>query len=64
MHLPFVKGDYDEGQSLVDVVRKCIEETSKGVGPILLIMPTRYSVNLLLEANIETKMRSMGRPRI
>ena len=64
VHPPFVKGDYDEGQSLVDVVRKCIYEASRGVGPILLVMTTRYSVNLLAEAPIEiTQMRSMGRPR-
>jgi hypothetical protein len=64
VHPPFIAGDYDEGQSLVDVVRKCIAEASLGVGPILLVMPTRYAVNLLLEAKIQiSKMRSMGRPR-
>jgi hypothetical protein len=67
VHPPFVKEDYDEGQTLTDVVRKCIEEAGNGVGPIVLVMPTRAAVNLLLEASFDqieiSDMDSWGRPR-
>ena len=67
VHPPFVKEDYDEGQTLTDVVRKCIEEAGNGVRPIVLVMPTRAAVNLLLEARVDqieiSDMDSWGRPR-
>jgi hypothetical protein len=61
---PFLKRDWERGYSLTDVVRKCIEEAKKGVGSIILVMPTRSTVNMLLEARpiIDIKLDSIGRP--
>src|ERR1700752_328404 len=42
---PFRKRDSEDGYRFTDVVRKCIEEAQKGVGPIILVMPTRSTFN-------------------
>ena len=61
---PFLKQNWEDGYSLVDVVQKCIKEAKKGVGPIILVMPTRSAINMLLEARqtIDIEFESIGRP--
>jgi hypothetical protein len=64
VNAPFVTRDWEDGYNIADVVRKCIEEAEKGVGPIILVMPTRSTVNMLLEARktIDVELESLGRP--
>jgi hypothetical protein len=64
VNAPFLKGDWDYGYGFAGLVRKCIEEAQKGVGPIILVMPTRSTMNMLFEARqiIDVEMESLGRP--
>jgi len=64
VNAPFLTRDWEGGYNIADAVRKCIEEAEKGVGPIILVMPTRSTVNMLLEASkiIEVELESLGRP--
>jgi hypothetical protein len=63
VHPPFVRADYDRGQGLNDVVRKCICEAHKGNTPIGLLISVRSTINLLIEALdvLDIKMESWGR---
>jgi hypothetical protein len=61
---PFRKQDSEDGYSLTDVVPKCIQEAKRGVGPIILVIPTKSTINMLLEARqkIDVNLESIGRP--
>jgi hypothetical protein len=64
VNAPFLTRDWEGGYNIADAVRKCIEEAEKGVGPIILVMPTRSTTNMLLEARkiIDVELESLGRP--
>jgi hypothetical protein len=64
VNAPFLTRDWEGGYNIADAVRKCIEEAEKGVGPIILVMPTRSTFNMLLEARkiIDVELESLGRP--
>src|SRR5437762_12329328 len=64
VNAPFRKRDSEHGYTFTEVVQKCIEEAKKGVGPIVLVMPMRSTLNMLLEARqiIDIELESIGRP--